>query len=217
MKKILLPLGIIVLVVTVLIVFKGDGEEFEDRPFVEGGDLQSPLPGGAIGQSPLPVGRQGVDTRGGSEPQRIAPSDDLRPVEDGEEDLLLAMEDIERMGELFEEIEERWAEKIETLFIQGLNLGPEDIREYYRLRESYDEAKLKAFEDFHERLGQDGSYHMTSYEEEINLPIQQDYEERLRQRLGDSGMRSYIEMRDDYNRQLRLDGRTNLPLFLIDY
>jgi hypothetical protein len=149
--------------------------------------------------------------------QRLEANTDLRPLnQDEDEELQLTMEDLELLSEHFDLVEDQWMSIMEALIVTELGESEGVLVQYLALRESYDEQKLLAYEEFHSKLGGQ-SYHLTAYEEEINQPIQQEYEGRLQTLLGPEGARLYLEARDNFNDELRRNRRSNLPLFLIDF
>lgn len=153
-------------------------------------------------------------------PERLRPSENLRPLEEGEEaDLQLAIEDLEKLEEVFDEVEARWVSSMKELFVD-YGLPEETFKRYQELREDYDIAKLEAYEAYYEKMeaaqADEATFRLTLAEEQLDAPIQAAYEERMLQLLGEEAYRGYLAHRDQFNHELRLSSESQLPLFLID-
>jgi len=162
-----------------------------------------------------------VKTSSGENFERLSPSPGLVPVAADEEDMVLSSEDMEQLEEMFEEAENRWSKGVESIFIQQYRLPPEVYQQYQKMRDEYDEAKLLAFEEYHERMlkehGVDYEMKPSEMMEAFTNPVEEVYAERLRALVGDDAFKGYLSFKDQFNEELRAGAESRLGLFLIDF
>lgn len=152
-----------------------------------------------------------------SEPQF---NQNLRLVEDGEEKELSFL-DMDAIEELFDEVEENWANKIKKLFVEELKLTPEVYQKYQSLRDEYDFAKLEAYEAYHERMieqhGAEYPYQASLQVEEFDNVALPEFYKRLEAEIGLDALRQYIRVKDDFNEELRKNQPPGPAQILIDF
>ena len=153
--------------------------------------------------------------------ERLSASPGLVPVGDDEEDMVLSTEDMEQLEEMFEEAESRWSKGVESIFVQQYGLPAETYQQYQKMRDEYDEAKLLAFEEYHERMlkehGVDYEMKPSDMMEAFTNPVEDVYAERLRALVGDDAFKGYLSFKDQFNEELRASAESRLGLFLIDF
>lgn len=153
--------------------------------------------------------------------EKLSPSQELIPVGEGEEDNVLSSEDLEQLEEIFEEAENRWSQGVESIFVQQYGLPQEVYQQYQKMRDEYDEAKLLAFEEYHERMlkqhGPDYEIKPSDMLEAFSSPVEEIYSERLRALVGDEAYKGYLSFKDQFNEDLRAGAESRLGLFLIDF
>lgn len=156
-------------------------------------------------------------TTPGAQPQF---NQNLRLVEDSEEENLSFL-DMDAIEELFDEVEEQWAQKIKGLFIEQLGLSEEVYQKYQALRDEYDIAKLEAFEAYHERMieqhGPNYPYQPTLQVEEFDNTALPEFYKRLEAQIGLDALRQYIRLKDDFNEELRRNQPPGPAQILIDF
>ena len=103
-----------------------------------------------------------------------------------------------------QEIEQKWKERVKTIFIKNLNLSVEDFAEYEVMREGYEEDRFEAYEKFHEekRLQGVGKYPIT-VENDVNDPIVEEYRELFKNRFGEDALILYSETLVEFNKRIR--------------
>lgn len=144
----------------------------------------------------------------------------LRLVEEGEENKP-SFPDMDAIEELFDEVEEQWADEIKKLFVDELKLGPESYKKYQSLRDEYDFAKLEAYEAYHERMieqhGADYPYQASLQVEEFDNVALPEFYKRLEAEIGLDALRQYIRVKDDFNEELRKNQPPGPAQILIDF
>ena len=147
--------------------------------------------------------------------------DDIREVtqEEGQSDP--SFQDFDALEQLFEEVEQEWRSSMERLVRQDLGLKEEVLGRYYELRDDYDEAKLMAFEDYHQKMidqhGDDYAFNPSLQMENFDNDILPRYQEELEKLIGREGVRKYIQMKDEFNQKIRKKGHPGAALILIDF
>lgn len=152
-----------------------------------------------------------VDERSRTEEELNEPQEQGIRVEDDEVYFprfdQLTEDELDELEELYDDAEERWSSTMENFILNELGLGPDVMRAYTEVRDSFEDARWDAFEDFHERLfmeeGEDFSYRMTEYHENVEQPLAESYRERLLDLFGEDNYKRFLEIKDGFNDDLR--------------
>lgn len=146
--------------------------------------------------------------------------DDLREVTQEESQSDPSFQDFDALEQLFEEVDQEWQSSMKRLIRQDLGLNEEVLNRYYELRDDYDEAKLMAFEDYHQRMidqhGEDYAFNPSLQMEDFDNNVLPQYLEELEKLIGQEGVRKYIQMKDEFNQKIRKKGHPGAALILID-
>lgn len=165
---------------------------------------------------------QKVDTRQVMERNSGTPTfnQNLRLVED-EEVKDLSFQEMEAIEELFDQVEENWAKTMRDLFVSELGLGEEAFKKYQEMRDEYDVAKLQAYEAYHERMieqhGPDYPYQASIQVEEFDNSALPEFYKRLEAQIGLEALRRYIQVKDQFNDELRRTQPPGPAQILIDF
>lgn len=147
--------------------------------------------------------------------------DEIREVEPEENESDPSLQDFDALEALFEEVEQEWQSDMESLIRQDLGLSEEVLERYYELRDDYDEAKLMAFEDYHEEMidehGEDYAFNPSVQMEDFDNNVLPQYLEQLEKLIGQEGVRKYTQMKDEFNQRIRKKGHPGAALILIDF
>lgn len=147
--------------------------------------------------------------------------EEMREVSPEENESEPSFQDFDALEGLFEEVEQEWQSSMEQLIRQDLGLGEEVIERYYELRDDYDEAKLMAFEDYHEDMveehGEDYAFNPSLQMEDFDNNVLPRYLEQLEDLIGQEGVRKYTQMKDEFNQKIREKGHPGAALILIDF
>lgn len=132
----------------------------------------------------------------------------------------LSEQEIEELEEYFDKVEEGWGKKMEQFFLKELSLGERGLEEYGQLRENYEEEKMIAYQEFHEFMvgkhGENYAYNPTEEMEVFENKVHDIYLEKLRKQLGDENYARYLEIKDQYNDQLRKEQDPEKGVVLIE-
>lgn len=147
--------------------------------------------------------------------------DEIREVEPEENESDPSFQDFDALEALFDEVEQEWQSDMERLIRQDLGLSEEVLERYYELRDDYDEAKLMAFEDYHQKMidqhGEDYAFNPSVQMEDFDNNVLPQYIEQLEKLIGQDGVRKYIQMKDEFNQRIRKKGHPGAALILIDF
>ncbi|MCO4794741.1 MAG: hypothetical protein KC493_13565 [Bacteriovoracaceae bacterium] len=132
----------------------------------------------------------------------------------------LTEEEIEEMEEYFDRVEIGWGKRMEEFFMKEANLGEDAMEDYGQLRENYEEEKMIAYQEFHEFMvakhGENYAYNPTEEMEIFENKVQDIYLDKLRKQLGDENYSRYLEVKDQYNDQLRKEQDPKKGVVLIE-
>lgn len=138
-----------------------------------------------------------------------------------EEESVPNSQDFDALETLFEEVEQEWHSKMERLIRQDLGLSDEAVERYHELRDDYDEAKLMAFEDYHQKMidqhGEDYAFNPSVQMEDFDNNVLPQYLKQLEKLIGQEGVRKYTQMKDEFNQEIREEGHPGAALILIDF
>lgn len=147
--------------------------------------------------------------------------DDMREVSPEENQSDPSFQDFDALEALFEEVEQEWQGSMEKLIRQDLGLSEQVLERYYELRDDYDESKLMAFEDYHQKMidehGADYAIQPSVQMEDFDNNVLPQYIEQLQELIGQEGVRQYIQMKDEFNQRIREKGHPGAALILIDF
>lgn len=163
-----------------------------------------------------------VDTRQvmESDKKELSFNENLRLVDDTEMKEL-SFQDIDEIEETFEQVEDSWSQTMKDFFLTELGLGVEAYNRYQDLRDEYDVAKLQAYEDYHERMielhGSDYAYQASQQIEEFENTVLPEFYNKLEAELGLDALRRYIQIKDEFNDNLRQSLPPGPGQILVDF
>lgn len=138
-----------------------------------------------------------------------------------EEGMVLTEEQMLKLEAYFEKVEKDWSERINQLMVRELELEPKVVEEYYKMREGFEQDKLDAFEDFHEEMiekyGENYTYRPSEEEQMFSAKVRERYDQALVKLIGQDNYVRYLEMRDQFNRELAEVDDKDLGFIKIDF
>lgn len=143
------------------------------------------------------------DTSTGEKAKGSLSKEDIQSIS---ESTSLTEDQIIELEATFEEIESKWQEEIEDIFINDMNLSKSAVQDYFKMREGFEKDSYEAFEAFHEEMvkkhGENYSYNPTEDEEAFQKKIRTRYEEELQKKIGMDNFKKYIQLKDSFNQRL---------------
>lgn len=111
--------------------------------------------------------------------------------------------DMDKFQVYFQEVEQRWQEKMEELIVKELGKGEQAFRTYLGMREGFENDKMEAFEEHHKQLeqkhGKNYTYRPSEDEQNFAKKLLPVYQEKLKSMLGDDGYKKYEGVKSDFN------------------
>lgn len=105
----------------------------------------------------------------------------------------------------FDEMEEKWLKKVESLFT------PVEYRNYLEMRKRNEQEKMVAYKEYHDYLrstqGDAFSYKISEDQTAREKLINQDYLKELLNLVGEEKFKKFVAERDKMNEQLRKEGK----------
>lgn len=214
MKKFAVATGILTLIVVVaLFVKRGENNQLTDvEDTVEG---LAPETKKALDDAKVALddAAKKVTTQVGSEQ-----ADETSIPEEG---MVMTEEQMQKLEAYFEKVEKDWADRMNQLFVRELSLDSQKLTEYFKMREGYEQDKLDAFEDFHEEMiekyGENYSYKPSEEEKLFTAKVRERYEAALIKLIGEEAYTRYIEVRDQFNRELSEIDDRELGFIKVDF
>lgn len=118
-------------------------------------------------------------------------------------------EELDELEEFYDEVELRWSEGVVQLFTQEMGLDQSVIERYSLIRDSFEDARWEAFEEFHEDLfrqeGDEFRYRITDYQENIEEPLAERFRREVLDLVGEDNFIRFLEFKDQFNDELRID------------
>lgn len=141
-------------------------------------------------------------------------------IELGGKDRPLSEEEMDNLEAYYERSEKEWSQKVSNIFDE-FGLPKSAYGEYEKLREAYEEAKMDAFQEFHnkmiEKYGENYEYNPSDEQENFDNKVNTQYQEKLKRLLGAGNYPKYVEMRDQYNDKLTKEQNPELGKMLMDF
>ncbi len=138
-----------------------------------------------------------------------------------EEGMVLTEEQMIKLETHFEKVEKDWSDRINQLMGRELGLAPKVIEEYWKMRKGYEQDKLDAFEDFHEEMiekyGENYSYRPSEEEQMFSAKVRERYDQALVKLIGQDAYVRYLEVRDQFNRELSEVDDKDLGFIKVDF
>lgn len=132
-------------------------------------------------------------------------------IDMGGKDRPLTEEEMDQLESYYERTEKEWDQKVANIFSQ-FALPKEAFAEYEKLRESYEEAKMDAFQEFQnkmiEKYGENYEYNPSDEQEGFDQKVNEKYQAQLKKLIGEQNYPKYSEMRDQFNERI---GREQNP------
>lgn len=132
-------------------------------------------------------------------------------IDMGGKDRPLTEEEMDQLESYYERTEKEWDQKVANIFSQ-FALPKEAFAEYEKLRESYEEAKMDAFQEFQnkmiEKYGENYEYNPSDEQEGFDQKVNEKYQGQLKKLIGEQNYPKYSEMRDQFNERI---GREQNP------
>lgn len=146
---------------------------------------------------------------------------DIEPVTAEEEGMVLTEDQMIKLEAYFEKVEKDWSDKMNQLFVKELGLEAKVLQEYWKMREGYEQDKLDAFEEFHEEMiekyGDSYTYKPSEEEQLFSAKVRQRYDQALVKLIGEDAYSKYLEVRDQYNRELSEVDDKDLGFIKVDF
>ncbi len=127
-----------------------------------------------------------------------APIEKNKPVSSSEIDKFKVKEKVAL------EIDQRWHDRAEILFINELGLTEEEFLSYKKLKAEYHAAKMDALESFYEDQAEEDNIPSTAFAEQEEK-ITQDFHFYLREKLGMEKYNEYLESLGRFNEEINRD------------
>lgn len=131
----------------------------------------------------------------------------------------MSEDELDALEDFFDEAEDKWADLIEDMIMKEFGLSEQVLRAYEDIRDEFEDARWDAFEQFHEELfgdrGVDADYRLSEYHQQVERPLAEEYRHRVREILGESHYRRYIEALENFNEDLRSRQDPRLGIILI--
>ncbi len=138
-----------------------------------------------------------------------------------EEGMVLTEDQMIKLEAYFEKVEKDWSDKMNQLFVRELGLDAKVLQDYWKMREGYEQDKLDAFEEFHEEMiekyGDNYTYKPSEEEQLFSAKVRQRYDQALLKLIGDEAYSRYLEVRDQYNRELSEVNDKDLGFIKVDF
>lgn len=132
----------------------------------------------------------------------------------------LSDEELADLEKYFDKIEKKWTQKVEAYFKENFP-GENVFNEFSNLRDRFEEEKVLAYENFHERMldkfGEDYEFRPTEIDDKEVREINDRYEDELKNLLGEEHFQTYIEMREDFNEQIRKNQSDQFGYMAIEF
>lgn len=153
-------------------------------------------------------------SKGSKKPSVIDPSS-------GQRKRVLSEEEVEKIDQLLSEYEENWDKEMEDLFLKKLNLTKQDYEDYLLMRDGFEEDRVEAFQEFHQRMveehGDKYSYPPSLEMEDNDRKIKQDYLDLFRKRFGEEAYERYLNTLESYNDSIRRNADPDYGVLRIDF
>jgi hypothetical protein len=138
-----------------------------------------------------------------------------------EEERSLSEEELEELNKYFDKVENEWDKMALELFTNEMGLPRTEYEEYKKIRDSYEQDKLEAYQEYHEYMvekhGESYAYSPSEDMEAFENKVKGEYLEILRKRVGDKNYIRYTEVIDGYNEKLRREQDPTKGVMLIDF
>jgi len=141
---------------------------------------------------------------------------------DSELDELGAMteDEIDQMEVYFDEVEKNWKKEMSNFILNDLGLSHGAIEEYERLRDEYEEEKLTAMEEFHEKMeekhGESYLLEPNQEQEYFQNKVQGHFFEKIKKVFGEEGFDRYLDLCSVYNDKIKGEQDLENGAFLIE-
>ena len=218
MKKFAIATSILTLVVVVgLLIKRNENNEIHPKTFPD--DSLSKEAKTALDKAKQALGS---DTK--NDVNTVTPSKDqvdIEPVTAEEEGMVLTEDQMIKLEAYFEKVEKDWSDKMNQLFVKELGLEAKVLQEYWKMREGYEQDKLDAFEEFHEEMiekyGDSYTYKPSEEEQLFSAKVRQRYDQALVKLIGEDAYSKYLEVKDQYNRELSEVEDKDLGFIKVDF
>ncbi len=138
----------------------------------------------------------------------------------GGKDRPLSEEEMDQLEAYYERTEKNWDQKVANMFSE-CGLPKEAFGDYQKLRESYEEAKMDAFQEFHnkmiEKYGENYEYNPSDEQENFDEKVNSKYQDKLKTLIGAKCHPKYLEMRDQNNEKLSKEQNPELGKMVMDF
>ncbi|MBL6990552.1 MAG: hypothetical protein ISR65_12275 [Bacteriovoracaceae bacterium] len=146
------------------------------------------------------------DAREKKKKQKLAKSK-KKKVSDEAEVLKGTEEGFEEFDDYFDQVETKWIRSAKQFLQKDLKLDNSTWKEYQRIRESYQEDKIDAYQEFHEYMqekhGDSYAYDPEDPEEFFGREMRQGYLERIRGLFGEENYSRYVDLKEQYNNSIQ--------------
>ncbi len=133
----------------------------------------------------------------------------------------LSEEEVEELDELLAHYEEEWDKDTKNLFLNELKLSEEDYEDYLMMRDGFEEDRVEAFQEFHNRMAQEKgssySYSPTAEMVENEERIRGEYLKLFKERYGEEAFVKYSNLLEGYNDRIRREADPKHGVLRIDF
>lgn len=133
----------------------------------------------------------------------------------------LTEEEMEELDEYFDQVEEEWESKVKDLFINQMGMTQEDVDDYYKMKEGYEEDKVEIYQEFHEEMvAKHGDSYQFKPSEEMSSfekKLREDYQNAFRKRIGEENYKLYLETIDSFNERVRREQKPEYPALHLEF
>lgn len=133
----------------------------------------------------------------------------------------LSEEEVEELDELLAHYEEEWDKDTRNFFLNELKLSEEDYEDYLMMRDGFEEDRVEAFQEFHNRMasekGSSYSYSPTAEMVENEERIRGEYLKLFKERYGEEAFVKYSNLLEGYNDRIRREADPKHGVLRIDF
>lgn len=133
----------------------------------------------------------------------------------------LTEEELDKMDAQLEKFEKGWDDRVEKLFLKELDLQKVDFEDYKMMRKGFEDDRLEAFEEFHEKMAREkGPHYSYSPTEEMlqfEGKLKKEYLDTFRRRFGEDAFVKYYNALETYNSEMRQKMDPAMGILHIDF
>lgn len=138
----------------------------------------------------------------------------------GGRDRPLTEEEMDQLEAYYERTEKEWDQTVSKMFKDfGLPAGA--FAEYQKMREAYEEAKMDAFQEYHnkmiEKYGDSYEYNPADEQDVFDEKVIQKANADLKKFMGERNFQVFSQKRESFNDRIRKEQNPDLGIMLMDF